>query len=290
MTLSLRLDLLPVINSFKHIENIASNQESKSQTVAKKTLTDGVRDKKSETRDQVVGQQKKVDGHTKLSLVPAVIAKENRPEDIKLSNNLTKDSVKIACRICQRSYKLSMFYSHIKDTHSFTLAQYQEKYGSFYDHIKPTERTYHECKICGDFVLLDMSELDLHIKQAGHQIKNSDYIATYCQEKNRGSKRKQKKALVGPAAKVTKSEVSESPTKLKQTSSSDTNIRKSLQLSEIPPLSSTNLPHNNLVEKIPNLGQLSNFDLDALLEAIEKDPRAVSASDLLKAYEIIVID
>ena len=288
MTLSLRLDLLPVINSFKHIENIAENQESKSQTIQKKTLTDRVRIKKSENRDHDVGHQKKVERHTKL--VPTVIAKENRPDDIKLSNNLTKDSVKIACRICERSYKLSMFYSHIKDTHSFSLAHYQEKYGSFYDHIKPTERTYHECKLCGDFVLLDMSELDVHIKQAGHQIKNSDYIATYCQEKNRGSKRKQKKAQVGPAAKVSKSEVSESPTKLKQTSRSDTNIRKTLQLSEIPPLSSTNLPHNNSVEKISNLGQLSNFDLDALLKAVEKDPRAVSASDLLKAYEIIVID
>ena len=198
-----------------------------------------------------------------------------------------------------------MFYSHIKDTHCFTLPEYQEKYGSFYNHIRPSERTYHECKFCGDFILFDMSELDTHLKQAGHNIKNSDYIAKYCQEKKRGSKRKEKKALVEPEAKVLKSKVKfaesvkgKNIVEYKETSRTDTNIRKSSPFletsneekvsSKTKYFSSIKLPEDNSVEKISNLGELSNFDLDALLKNIEKDPSSVSASDLLKAFEILV--
>ena len=36
------------------------------------------------------------------------------------------------------------------------------------------QRTYHECQLCGDFVLLDMGELDKHIKKAGHTVKTQN--------------------------------------------------------------------------------------------------------------------
>ena len=197
MSLRFRKELLPVIVAFRNIENAIPEESWSCSTIQKEgsKQTDITKKQKLQTRRKMTAA---------TAPVPTVIAKENRPDDIKLSNKLTRDGVKVECRICHRSFKLSIFSSHIMNVHLLSLSEFQRYYGIFYDHIKPEQRTYHECQLCGDFVLLDMGELDKHIKKAGHTIKNSEYIKQYCEEDKKGSKRKGKKPLSEPESKVVK--------------------------------------------------------------------------------------
>ena len=170
MSLRFRKELLPVIVAFRNIENAIPEESRSCSTIQKEgsKQTDITKKKKLQTRRKTTAA---------TAPVPTVIAKENRPDDIKLSNKLTKEGVKVECRICDRSFKLSIFSSHIMNVHMLSLSEFQRYYGIFYDHIKPEQRTYHECQLCGDFVLLDMGELDKHIKKARHTVKKTQNIS-----------------------------------------------------------------------------------------------------------------
>ena len=143
-----------------------------------------------------------------VETVQPVIAKENKPPGLRVSDSLSSEAVKVVCNICYKPQTLSGFSGHIKDKHCFTsLAQHEKIYGSFYNFIKPEQRTYHECKLCGDFVLLDVSEIATHLKAANHPIKNSEYINKYCKAGKRGTKRQAKKVQNEPAPKIAKIKV-----------------------------------------------------------------------------------
>lgn len=239
-----------------------------------------------------------------VETVQPVIPKEKKQAGLRLSDNLSSEGVKVVCSICDKPQTLSCFSDHLKDSHHFpSLTVYENLYGRFYNHIKPEQRTYHECKLCGDFVLLDMSEIGTHLKAANHPIKNSEYINKYCKTKRRGTKRQAKKVQNEPEPKIAKvntEAVPQSTSSKHIIKSSDNNpcqtsrnVSKNLTLEEKVSAESTDLSlthtTESTVKKSTVLEKLHHFDLDEILRKIlTENPRSYSACDLLKAWEIIL--
>merc|ERR1712150_383257 len=249
---------------------------------------------------KVVATKRTVESMT----VQPVIAKENKPPGLKVSDNLGSEGVEVTCGICDKPQPLSVFSTHISTQHLLTLSEYEKIYKRFYNHIRPDQRAYHECKLCGDFVLLDMSEIATHLKAAKHPIKNSEYIEKYCKTERRGTKRRAKKGQTGPQPKTAKIEPVNSSSVPQEKISEDKsskhisqssgntrpcppprNISKTVTLEERVSSKSTELSLTHFTEssvkKSTVLEKLHDFDLDEILRKIEENPRSVSACDLL---------
>ena len=120
---------------------------------------------------------------SKMSQKRRAMDKEPSPDEVILSSNISRDNVKVNCRVCEKMFKPISIKDHVNEVHLLTLEEYQSFYGPYQTHIK--EKIYHHCKLCKKLFLLDLIELSVHLKdEDSHQgMKPKEFINKFLKDK-----------------------------------------------------------------------------------------------------------
>ena len=97
---------------------------------------------------------------------------------IKFSNSM-KDAVRTTCKVCGLIMKMIQMRTHTQKDHGMSIKEYKDKYNQhFFDEH---EKILHECKICGEYLLLDSDCISGHLKSGKppHNITHAQYNAQH---------------------------------------------------------------------------------------------------------------
>ena len=108
--------------------------------------------------------------------------------DTKVSNSL-KDSCKIQCNICEKSFNFSSFRLHITREHEISQRNYKKRYNL--KSFVLSEKFLHRCALCNIFLLLDSERLRNHI-QVKHKDDNVTWQKYQFLHMNQGKEKRQK--------------------------------------------------------------------------------------------------
>ena len=96
--------------------------------------------------------------------------------DRTYSNNLS-DACKVQCQMCDKVIILSLLSPHTYYVHNLDLAKYKEIFGDPRDSI--IKKTFHECGLCLEVLLLDVREIDSHLKRKNHNMSHKEYTTIF---------------------------------------------------------------------------------------------------------------
>ena len=110
---------------------------------------------------------------------PSRKVKPSKRSESKLMNmfsNSLEDSCKVKCKVCDKEMLLYKMRKHSLSVHCLSVKEYEEIYGQTTDHL--VKKTFHECRICGNVLLLDSFEVGVHLKKQ-HKIAWKEYNKNY---------------------------------------------------------------------------------------------------------------
>lgn len=123
----------------------------------------------------VIQNQKKA---TALQKSSRQTKKESISEEC--SNNLN-DACKVQCQLCDKILQLSMISHHTFYIHRLDLTKYKNIYGDPKESL--IKKTLHECGLCHEVLLLDLREIDGHLKRRKHNMSHKEYATIFLNDK-----------------------------------------------------------------------------------------------------------
>ena len=91
--------------------------------------------------------------------------RESAAKEYVYSNDIT-DACKVTCKICDKEVTMSSMSDHTIAVHCLFLKEYKEIYGDHKEKI--SRKIFHKCGICDKTLLLDVDEIDAHLKRSKH--------------------------------------------------------------------------------------------------------------------------
>ena len=85
-----------------------------------------------------------------------------------------KDAVKVQCKICSIKMLLTGLRKHTRSKHMMTITEYKRKYGQ----PEIIRMVRHECKLCGESLMLDSEHIARHLSRYHNTVSYKGYINT----------------------------------------------------------------------------------------------------------------
>ena len=92
----------------------------------------------------------------------------------KMFSDSLKDAVKVQCKICSIKILLTGLRKHTRSKHMMTIAEYKRKYGQ----PEIIRMVRHECKLCGESLMLDSEHIVRHLSRNHNTVSYKGYINT----------------------------------------------------------------------------------------------------------------
>ena len=107
-------------------------------------------------------------------LETTVLAADSVP-NVRVYSNDMSDACKHKCHICGKLITLTTMRAHTKNNHGLAIKEYMEQFGNYREQM--AREVYHQCKLCGEDILLDGDELHKHCNK--HRIRMKEYTAQF---------------------------------------------------------------------------------------------------------------